>query len=426
MKKATTRFATVALAASMITATFSGFAVKPQVAAKPQAATTNVTFWTISLQPTFTSFFNGLISSYQKKNSNVKITWKDLPYDSIQQKLITSIAGGTAPDVVNLNTQMTLELAGKKALVDLNKEATSAQKSIYISSLYDSAKIGGSVYAFPWYASPSVMVYNKALFKKAGITKLPTKFDDALKIAASFKAKTGAYLFTPDEFAQMLFENNINILNAKKTKAAFNNAQTLALINKYKAAVDADTIPKAGWGTWDTELKNFETSQLAIINSSGSSISRIKDEAPDVYANLGIAMPMTGSAGFALDPLMNLVVPSASKNHKAAIAFANYITNDASQLAFCKKVAIFPSTKKAAADKFFTSDKKTLDGLARYYSSLVLPKSKDFSLGIKGQDDVNKEVNKIYEGVIKSGADAKATIAAEEAQVNSILSQSQS
>jgi ABC-type sugar transport system, periplasmic component len=426
MKKSAKKIITLALAATMVTATFSGFSYKNKSIVKPQAAKTTITFWTISLQPTFTSFFNGIISDYERKHTNINIVWKDLPYDSIQQKLITSIAGGTSPDVVNLNTQMALELAGKNALVNMNKEATAAERSIYVPSLYNSAKVGNAVYAFPWYASPSVMVYNKALFKKAGITKVPTSFDAALTMAKSFKAKTGAYLFMPDEFSQMLFENNIDILNAQKTKAAFNNAKTLALIKKYKAAVDANIIPKANWGKWDEELKSFETSTLGIINSSGSTISRTKDEAPDVYKNLGIAMPMTGSAGFALDPLMNVVVPTASKNHKAAIAFAYHITDDPSQLAFCKKVAIFPSTKVAAADKYFSSDKKTLDGLARYYSALVLPKSKDFSLGIDNQDDITKEINKIYEGVIMSGSDQKSTIASAEAQVNSILAQSHS
>ena len=80
-------------------------------------------FWTIALQPTFTDFLNGLIDKYEAENPGVTINWVDLPYDSIQQKLVTATAGGTSPDVVNLNTQMTLTLAGKGALVDLEKEA---------------------------------------------------------------------------------------------------------------------------------------------------------------------------------------------------------------------------------------------------------------------------------------------------------------
>ena len=83
------------------------------------------------------------------------------------------------------------------------------------------------------------------------------------------------------------------------------------------------------------------------MSSSGSSLSRIKDEAPDVYNNIGVAAPLTGSEGFSRNALMNLVVPEASKHHEEAIKFAAYITGDECQLEFCKQTAIFPSTIKA-------------------------------------------------------------------------------
>lgn len=381
-----------------------------------------ITFWTISLQPTFTDLINGQIKTFESKNQGITVNWVDLPYDSIQQKLITSIAGGTAPDVVNLNTQMALTLAGKNALVDLNKEATAEQKSIYVESLYNSAKIGDSVYAFPWYASPNVLIYNKALFARAGLSTPPSTYEQGLSEAASFKAKTGAYLFMPEEFINMLFLDNIPILSADKTKAAFNTDATVSLLNEYKTHTDAGDISKTSWGKWDDELKLFETGKLAVVNSSGSSISRIKDEAPDVYKNLAIADPLVGKAGISLDPLMNVVVPAASKYHAAAIAFANYITGDECQLAFCKKVAIFPSVTKAAADSYFTSDTTSLSGQASAICAKTLSKSADFSLGVDKQGDITDAVDNIYQASIMGSTPIASALKAAESKVNGILS----
>lgn len=380
-----------------------------------------VEFWTISLQPTFTDFFNKLIDEYQKENTNVTVKWVDLPYDSIQQKLITASASDTSPDVVNLNTQMALSLAGKGALVDLNKEATDAQKSIYIDTLYNSAKIGDSVYAFPWYASPSVMIYNKDLFEKAGFAATPKTFEEANSMAKTMKDKTGAYLYVPEELTNLLFLNGIDILSSDKTKAAFNNDEAKNLLTDYRKLVEEGSLPKTSWGNWENQLKLFETGKLAIINSSGSSISRIKDEAPDIYEKIGIAEPMTGSAGVVLDPLMNVVVPEKSKNHTAAIDFAAYITNDANQLAFCKEVAIFPSTKVAASDSYFTQDTTTLEGQARAVCAKTLNYSADFSLGIDKQSDVQKQVNSIYEACILGNDDINTKFGSAESEVNKIL-----
>lgn len=380
-----------------------------------------IEFWTISLQPTFTDFFNGLIADYEAANPNVTVNWTDLPYESIQEKLVTSVAGGTSPDVVNLNTQYALTLAGKGALVDLQAEATEEQKSIYVESLYNSAKIGESVYAFPWYASPNIMIYNKALFEEAGITEIPSNYQDAFEMAKTMKDTTGAYLYNPAEFFNLLFEQGISVLSEDGTAAAFNTPETADFIQSFKTMTDADYLPKTNWGSWDNELKLFETGKLAIISSSGSSLSRIKDEAPDVYENIGIAKPLTGSTGLSRNALMNLVVPEASKNHQEAIKFAAYITNDASQLAFCKEVAIFPSTTAASADTYFTSDQTTLEGLARQMSVEVSKTSMDYSLGVEGQGDIQAAVNKIYEATIISGKDIQEALDITEQSVNSLL-----
>lgn len=399
-------------------------ATETTASADNQASGEDVTieFWTIDLKAAFGDFFNDMIAQYESENPGVTVNWTDVPYGDIQSKLVTSVAGGAAPDVVNLNTQFTLTLAGQGALVDLNKEATDEQKSIYIPDLWDSAKIGDSVYAFPWYASPDIMFYNQELFDKAGI-EVPTTFDEALEEAEEFYNKTGAYLFMPDEFFNILFEEGIDVLNADKTAAAFNTQETVDLLNKYKEYTDKGVIPKTKWGDWDEMLKLFESGKLAIVSSSGSSLSRIKDEAPDIYEKVGVSTPLTGKNGLSRNPLMNLVVPEASKNHEAAIAFANYVTNDANQLAFCKEVSIFPSTTAASEDPYFTSDTATLEGQASAMSAKASLTSKDFSLGIGDQSNIQTAVDKAYEAAITNGDDVQTALDQAEADVNGILAE---
>lgn len=427
MKKMTKRILSVALTATLAAGVLTGCGgnggTTASATASGGAAGQKVTldFWTISLQPTFTDFFNGLIDQYEKDNPNVTIKWTDLPYESIQQKLVTATAGGTSPDVVNLNTQFTLTLAGKGALVDLEKEATEEQRSVYIKSLYDSTRIGDSAYAFPWYASPNIMFYNKDLFEKAGIKDIPTEYQKAFDDAKTMKEKTGAYLYNPPEFFNLLFEEGIPVLNDDKTAAAFNTEDTVKLLGNFKTMTDQDILPKTNWGQWDQELKLFETEKLAIVSSSGSSLSRIKDEAPDVYNKIGVTKPLTGSKGISRNALMDLVVPSKSKNHQEAIKFAAWLTNDENQLAFCKQTAIFPSTTKASQDSYFTSDTTSLEGQARNISAQVGQTSEDYSIGVEGQSDIQDAINKAYEASIINGQDISASLKNAETKVNSLL-----
>ena len=392
-------------------------------AAEAPAQEVTIEFWTIDLKAAFEDFFNEMIANYESENPGVTIKWVDVPYDDVQSKLVTAIAGGNAPDVVNLNTPFTLTLAASGTLVDLNKEATEEQKSIYTPGLWESARIGDGVYAFPWYASPNIRIYNTELLEKGGITKLPATYKEATAMAQDFYDKTGAYLFQPEDLFDTMIGHDIPILTEDKTAAAFNVPEAAEILANYKEVTDTGALPNNKWGKWDEALMLFESGKLAMINSSGSSLGRIKDEAPDIYEKIAIDQPLTGDTGLSRNPLMNLTVIEASKNHEAAIAFANYVTNDANQLAFCKIVSIFPSTVEASKDSFFTSDMESLEGQASAMSAKASLTSRDYSLGAANQGLIADAVNNAYFAVITNGDEIQPSLDQAEADVNAILSE---
>lgn len=380
-------------------------------------------FWTIYLRPTFDNFFNGVFEQYKKDHANVTIDWVDMPYDAIQNKLITAAAGGNCPDIVNLNTQMALILAGKDILTNLDTEATEEQRSVYVKSLYESAKTSKGAFAFPWYGAPSVMIYNKDLFAKAGITTPPTTFDEMLTAGAAMKAKTGAYFFIPDEFRHILFLEGVPLISEDKKTAAFNTPEALEILNKYKKAADQGIIPKNNWGAWDKMLQQFNTGKLAMMNTGAQSIKRVKDEAPNIYKNVEVAPAMVGKAGVILNPIMNIVVPKLSKNVKEAVNFAAFVTNDDNQLGFAKAVQIFPSTIKAAQDPFFKSDVSKPETKAISIAADELLKTADMSLAITKEMDVFTALNKAAESVVLGNTDPKKALDEAEKKVNEVLAQ---
>ena len=88
-------------------------ATETTASADNQASGEDVTieFWTIDLKAAFGDFFNDMIAQYESENPGVTVNWTDVPYGDIQSKLVTSVAGGAAPDVVNLNTQFTFNIS---------------------------------------------------------------------------------------------------------------------------------------------------------------------------------------------------------------------------------------------------------------------------------------------------------------------------
>jgi putative chitobiose transport system substrate-binding protein len=390
----------VAMVFSMLAAcTKSNTAAKDTGTGATPAATTaakkdvTLKFWTISLSPNFDAYVNGRIKIFEDANPGIKVKWTDLPYGSMENKLLTSIAGGAAPDVVNLNTGMALTLAGKNALVDLNKEATDEQRAIYFPDLYNSTKLGSSVYAFPWYFGLSAFIYNKKIYEDAGLdpNSPPKTWEEMKQQSIIIKQKTGKYGFVPTyNPPQDFYFSGVPIISEDKKKIIVNTPEALAWSKWNKALYDEGVVPKDSL-TADANYvtDKYQAGQIATLSTGAAFLSRVKTNAAEIYKNTLVAkMPALKEGGKYAAGLMNVVVPTMSANHKEAILFANFITNDESQLEFCKVVNILPSTKKAAADPFFTQEGADAESKAKVITAQMVGNSQDFTLGIASESIV--------------------------------------
>jgi putative chitobiose transport system substrate-binding protein len=360
--------------------------------------------WTISLSPNFDDYMNGRIKKFQDENPGITVKWTDLPYDAMENKLLTSIAGNNAPDVVNLNTGMTMTLAAKNALVDMNVEATDEQRSIYFENLYNSAKLGNSVYAFPWYYGLSVFLYNKEIYQKAGldINKPPTTWEELKQQAKIIKEKTGKYGFVPNYNPPAdLYFSGVPIISDDKKKIIINTPEALAWAKWNKALYDEKLVPKESLSAdANYATDKYQSGQIATMTTGSSFLSRVKTNAKKVYDNTLVAPMPALKTGKYQAGLMNMVVPMASKNHKEAIALANFMTNDDSQLEFCKVVNILPSTKKAAADPFFTQGGDDPESKVKIITAQEAAKGQDFTLGVKDEGKIMESLWKNWQKML--------------------------
>ena len=382
-------------------------------------------FWTLALQPTFTDFIQGLIDKYEAAHPNVTIVWQDLPWDGIQDKFLTQTAGGNPPDVINIWSQLALTYAGKDALLNLEDIITPEQKGIYLDAAYISARLGEGVYALPWYATPNVTVYNKDLLAQSGITTPPATYQELFDLALKFKQDTGAYLFTPSSMFHMFYSFGIPMVSEDHTKATFNTPEALDLVTKLRdlgMAGAVNTEPGA-WDNWDGDRQLYASNMLAMIVGGPQTVTRLKDEAPDILNSTGVNAAVLGPAEVSGEAIMNLVISKQTKHPAEALDFANFITNDENQLAFCHEVSIFPTTKQAAADPFFQSDMESLEGQANFYASQSAQKAVDMTLGLENDDDVKREIDNIMDAIFASETDPAQAIADAEARVNEILNQ---
>lgn len=379
-------------------------------------------FWTIALQPKFNDYFNTLIAGYEKSHPHVRIEWKDYPYDAITQKLLTSMAGGDSPDVVNLNTEFASQMGLKGAVVDVNKYLSDEQKNSYFTGIFQSTVIDGKAYALPWYTGTDVLFMNTKIVKQAGLdpTKPPQTRDELEKWMRQVKAKTGKIGYAQQLVSKLLPIEGIPILTKDKTAAAFNKPETVAMLNHMKKLMDEGLMMKED-DTFQKQIQYYAAEQTAFELGGPTFINFIKTAAPDVYKNT-MAVPLpTGHGDLRLSNSMNLVVPVKSKHPQEAVEFAAFVTNADNQTSFAKQANTLPSTKASIQDPYFSKSDGSLEAQAKIASAQGLDKATDYMVGVPNARDVNAAITRGVQSILLNGQDAQKTLNEVEQEVNGIL-----
>jgi putative chitobiose transport system substrate-binding protein len=388
----------------------------------PLALAQELEMWTLALSPTFDDYINGLVAEFEETHPGVTVNWVDLPDGGFPDRFFASIAAGQAPDVVNLNTPRMLQAQAEGALVNLSEEATPEQLSIYFENLLESSSVGGDVYAFPWYQAPTVLMYNKALFEQAGLDPEapPETYTEALEIAGTIREATLLEGIAPLPYPEdWLVQNGVEILNEEGTQVVFNTPEAVAALQTYVDAVESRAVSREA-ATFDYEkaIRDFAGGQSAMLVTGPQFIRTVESDGPEVYANLGLAPYPQTETGIIPNAIQNMVVPAASDNIDLAIELANFMTNDANQLAFAKLVPIFPSTKEAAQDPYFCSDQESLEGQARCIQSQSVGRGFDNQV----RQDVKDEIRKAFAEAMLGQKSAEQAVADATETVNQILS----
>lgn len=281
--------------------------------------------------------FTALMNEYNKANPNVQVSQLVSSSDQVLQKILTAVRGGTPPDVAYMFGSWAPNIAKIPQVVDMTSYV--AQPEWNWADFYEgeraAATVKGKVIGVPALVDNLAIVYNKTLFKAAGVAP-PTAtwtWDDftaaAKKLTVPAKKQYG-WLMPGDgsedtvwHFDAMLWEAGGDILTPDNTKAAFNSpAGVKALTTLQQMAQDksvyVDTTNAQG-----TKLMN--SGKLGMMVTGPWDLSSL----PDIDYGVQIMPTYNGSsAGHQTisGPDNWVVFNNGSKREKAAVDFVKWLT----------------------------------------------------------------------------------------------------
>jgi putative chitobiose transport system substrate-binding protein len=376
------------------------------------ASPVTLEFWTISLQPLFNDYVHGLIAAYERTHPGVKVRWVDVQFQAVEQRLLAALAGGVPPDVVNLNVEITVRLADRGALLDMDTAVPAPVRNRYFDGLWRSTRVRGRSHAVPWYVVPNVVAYNAALYRKAGLnpSEPPGTEDEMIRHARLIKDKASVYGFMPNVDGIRLMhrfqENGLPVVSPDGKRALFNSPDHVRYLAQYVELFRADYFPE------DTlrrgylgATERYSAGQLGMLITGPQFLLRVKTDNPEVYAQTFVAPYPKGKGRTVHLATMTVAVPRASRHPDAAVDFALFVTNDENQLAFSKQVVVFPSTRQAASDAFFRRGGAGPEDVARKVAAADLAQARDLSVVVPNSGDLFR----IFREAIESAFYGKRT-----------------
>ncbi len=179
----------VAVVAAAIAAATSG--------ATKKATASSITVWLqVDAQTGWPDVVAAANQKFQADHPGTSVNVQYQSWTDHLQKFDATLAGGGGPDVIEMgNTEMTKYMAAG-AFAPLTK-ASFDNSSNWLKGLAASGAFGGKTYGVPYYAGSRVVTYRTDLFKKAGISKLPSTTAQYVADSKKLMAKNSKKGFSP-------------------------------------------------------------------------------------------------------------------------------------------------------------------------------------------------------------------------------------
>ena len=327
----------------------------------------------------------------------MNVKWEPIAQD-YSTVLKTNLAAGTEADVfyIDVSDIDSLMKTGKLLALDDYMAKTGTSKNDFVSTLINAFSYNGKVYGIPKDFNTLGLVYNKDLFKAAGIAEPTNDWSWTDLSNAAKKLTTGGVvgLSLPADAARFM----PFLWQAGGDLANINNAAGIAATDFYTGFEAKDGVSKLpselGMG-WPGEA--FEKGRAAMVFEGGWLPADLNNNFKSV--NYGVVQMPKGTAGKSnLIFTVSYSVSAKTKNPNAAWALTNYLTGADNQAKVLKAGFALPTRQALSSQITNANSKAIFDGA---------PYGKPFNYASTNTGKVNDAIGKALESIMLKKSSTK-------------------
>ncbi len=264
------------------------------------------------------------------------------------------------PDIAIIDHVYVQSLANEGQLADLSALGADTEvKELVPENIYNANAYLGKAYALPMSANTVALMYNMTMLKKSGINNAPTTYSEFLSDLETIKngcteAEVAFAQPINSTFSAMEFVSYVSRLGGSLVSE---DCKTVKIDSTEVKNAIAEWVKLSKFASQNEyEEGKFYNGKCAFIEMGSWNLSKINYNAVELGIKEMLPL-MDGGTGYSGLGLYSLAIAKKSSCVNEAYKFAKYLSTDKeSQIAFAKAGSLFPVTKEALGDTYYTSD----------------------------------------------------------------------
>ena len=300
-------------------------------------------------------------------------------------KYLTGFMSDNAADVLYMTNEILYDFISQGALADLSDYWT--EEEIENESFWESSYYNGKHYMIPFVGGSGYRgyIYNMDILAEAGVTELPTTWDELLDVCAKVKeARPDVYVFlNPLAGNNNVFLTNLlefyyqaggNMLNEDGTAYTMDTPEALEAMNFIKTLADEGYFSQDALGLDDSNVRDLFLEGKVAISVMDMPHQYVGD-APFEW-KFSTDMKKTVAASFC--PCDTLAINAKTADLDAAVALLKYMRSDDCMLDFFEQMYQGGQVLKSYPQNI--TDERMQDVLSHPERAFVLPVAPNLQL----------------------------------------------
>lgn len=318
-----------------------GAATFPATRAGAQEAV-KLNVWKAPHSPGDQQFWNERLATYTDDHPNVETEYRVTPWDTWQETYTSAFAGDSPPDISYIVNSFFPKFADAGSLVDLGSLEgvdIAAWEPLFDPGIWALGTRNGKVYGLPFLQSGISLVWNKQLFRDAGLDPEtpPATWEELREFATQLTKPDGeqwGYSIMDNTTGEMLNFVPVPIVNYGGELAAPDDSEWLATTEGHLEGLQLQvammqedkTVPPLGTFVGHDIDTAFLQGKIAMQLSYASFLLPLMPDYPDF--EIGIAMPPAGPVNdLSLGGVGYWMMAEKSQDKAAAWALTEYLTS---------------------------------------------------------------------------------------------------